>query len=146
MYWRKHVAVLKKHVRVAKDKLQTRKRGTPSPDDVAERVETEVAGLLASEVIPKSAGQVSRDVEKFIKEIDGHRALKHVAFQQMIRIDQMIELEKKLGRPTRNGHKEIGALTKIAMSMYEFEFGKAWLRGKNGNMPIAAPARGSTPW
>jgi hypothetical protein len=136
LYWRRHVAVLKKHVRLAKNKLRTRKRGMPRAEDVAERVETQVAGLLAAEVIPKSAGRVSSDVEKALKEIDGHRALKYAALLQMGRIEKLMELEKKLERPMRNGHKEMGALTKIAMSMYEFEVGKAWLRGKNGRMSI----------
>ena len=117
LYWRKHITVLGKHVRLAKDKLRTRKPVLPKPEDVAARVEMEVANLLAAEVIPKSAGRVSRDVEKFLKEIDGHRALKYAAFQQMVRIEKLMELEKKLQRPTRDGHKEIGALTKIDISI-----------------------------
>ena len=144
LYWRKHITVLGKHVRLAKDKLRTRKPVLPKPEDVAARVEMEVANLLAAEVIPKSAARVGKHVEKALKEIDGHRALKYAALQQIGRIEKLKELEKKLQRPMRNGHKEIGALTRIAMSMYEFEVGKSWLRGKNGRMPISTFARGPT--
>src|ERR1017187_5663364 len=88
--------------------------------------------MFLKEVIPKSATRVGKHVEKALKEIDGHRALKYAALQQIGRIEKLKELEKKLQRPMRNGHKEIDALRKIAMSMYEFEVGKSWLRGKIG--------------
>ena len=100
--------------------------------------------MFLKEVIPKSATRVGKHVEKALKEIDGHRALKYAALQQIGRIEKLKELEKKLQRPMRNGHKEIDALRKIAMSMYEFEVGKSWLRGKNGRMPISTFARGPT--
>jgi hypothetical protein len=140
LYWRKHITVLGKHVRLAKDKLRTRKPVLPKPEDVAARVEMEVANLLAAEVIPKSAARVGKHVEKALKEIDGHRALKYAALQQIGRIEKLKELEKKLQRPMRNGHKEIDALRKIAESIHEIEVGEQWLRGKGGKMPMTIPA------
>ena len=77
---------------------------------------------------------------KALKEIDGHRALKYAALQQIGRIEKLKELEKKLQRPMRNGHKEIDALRKIAESIHEIEVGEQWLRGKGGKMPMTIPA------
>jgi hypothetical protein len=48
LYWRKHILALAKHVRRAKDKLRTRKPVLPQPEAVAERVEMQMAELLAN--------------------------------------------------------------------------------------------------
>jgi hypothetical protein len=114
LYWRKHIAVLGKHVHLAKDKLRTRKPVTPKPEDVAARIEKDVADLLAAEVISKSATQVGKHVEKALKQIDAERVLRHAFLEQVERVEKMMNLEAKLQRLTENGHQEIEALTKIA--------------------------------
>lgn len=36
-----------------------------------------------------------------------------------------------------NGHNEIAAMRQLADSLHEIEVGEKWLRGKDGNMPLA---------
>lgn len=68
LYWRKHILALAKHVRRAKDKLRTRKPVLPQPEAVAACVEMQTLDLLDADVIPKSATQVSRHVDKALKQ------------------------------------------------------------------------------
>lgn len=137
MYWRKHILALAMHVRRGKDKLRTTKPVLPQQEAVAACVEMQVLDLLDADVIPKSASQVSRHVDKALKQIDAERALKSACYRQIERVERLKELEEKLQFLIPNGHKEIEALVKIAESMLEIEVGKKWLRGKLGNMPQA---------
>jgi hypothetical protein len=137
LYWRKHILALAKHVRRAKDKLRTRKPVLPQPEAVAACVEMLTLDLLDADVIPKSATQVSRHVDKALKQIDAERALTSACYRQIERVERLMEQERKLPFLIPNGHKEIQALVKIADSMIEIEFGKKWLRGNLGNMPQA---------
>ena len=115
MYWRKHILALAKHVRRAKDKLRTRKPVLPQPEAVAACVEMQTLDLLDADVIPKSATQVSRHVDKALKQIDAEDALKRACYRQIKRVERLTELEEKLQFLVPNGHKEIEALTKIVV-------------------------------
>jgi hypothetical protein len=137
LYWRKHILALAKHVRHAKEKLRTRKPVLPQPEAVAACVNSQTADLFAADAIPKPASQVSRHVNKALKQIDAEQALKCAWYSQIERVERLMEQEKKLQLLIPNGHKEIGALVKIADSLHEIEVGKKWLRGKDGNMPFA---------
>ena len=123
LYWRKHILALAKHVRRAKDKLRTRKPVLPQPEAVAACVEAQTLDLLDADVIPKSATQVSRHVNKALKQIDAERALKSAIYRQMERVERLMEQEEKLPFLIPNGPKEIAALVKIAGSLLEIEVG-----------------------
>jgi hypothetical protein len=138
LYWRKHVLALAKHVRRAKDKLRTRKPVPPQPEAVAACVEMQTLDLLDADAVPKSASQVSRHVNKALKQIDAERALKYAYYSQIERVERLIEHERKLQFLIPNGYKELEALRQIGDSIHEIEVGKKWLRGKDGNMPFAA--------
>ena len=77
-------------------------------------------------MIPKSATQVSRYVEKALKQIDTERALTKAS---LLPPDELAERHKKLEEKLQflipNGHKEIEALVKISDSMLEIEIGRA---------------------
>jgi len=138
LYWRKHILALAKHVRHAKDKLRTRKPVLPQTEAVTACVNDQTADLFAADAIPKPASQVSRHVDKALKQIDAEHALKCACHSQIERVERLMEQEKKLQLLMPNGHKEIRALVKIADSLHEIEVGKKWLRGKDGNMPFDA--------
>ena len=138
LYWRKHILALAKHVRRAKDKLRTRKPVLPKPEAVAACVETQTADLFAADAVAKSANQVSRHVDKALKQIDAERALKIACHRQMERIECLMEQERKLPFLIPQGYKEIEALRKLADSLHETEVSKKWLRGKGGSMPSFA--------
>lgn len=145
LYWRKHILALAKHVRRAKDKLRTRKPVLPQSEAVAAYVENQTLDLLDADVIPKSATQVSRHVDKALKEIDAERALKSACYRQIGCVERLTKLEEELQFLIPDGHKEINALRQLADSLHEIEVGKEWLRGKGGNMPyVALPQEASS--
>jgi hypothetical protein len=109
----------------------------PQPEAVAACVEVQTLDLLDADVIPKSATQVSRQVNKALKQIDAERALRSAIYRQVERLERLSEQEEKLPFLIPNGHKEIAAMGKLAESLHEIELGKEWLRGKGGNMPLA---------
>ena len=106
LYWRKHILALAKHVRRAKDKLRTRKPVLPQPEAVAACVDMQTLDLLDADVIPKSATQVSRHVDKALKHIDAERALKSACYRQIERVERLMDQERKLPFLIPNGHKE----------------------------------------
>ena len=57
---------------------------------------TQTADLFAADAIPKSAIQVSRHVDKALKQIDAERALKYASYRQIERVERLKKLEEKL--------------------------------------------------